>query len=403
MHKLVQLRTALRRSRRRAVRRLVRAPWVGALVMIAGGARAQTGAGATVHGAAAPPGRQAPMSGPMFVRSTEAVDAAARGRALMAKGDCDKAVESFDVALRTMVDPTVQRDRGICHEKLGQPFPAIEDYRAYLFKMPESPDSDAIRERLTALEQASSGSDSKTEGLLAPDWQNQAGIMDSPGLRGGATSSVKVSAPTKGARPKDQVDQLEEQERLDNDAAQSPLRRGSGFIIGPYFQYRSWGLSSLNLGTGYGVGASVRQAFGSISTLMLDLGFASYASNQSENSASFLGTLALGEQRSGFDMTLAYEARIRFDSRCSNALTLSVGGELTDLVYSTTKYTFFSLLARGRVGYRHVFGPSLGVEVAFDVAQPFLGTGSAVTNAVGTSTLWQTTVIGGYGGLMLGF
>jgi hypothetical protein len=369
--------------------------------MLAGGARAQNGQ--TVHGGPAAPGRTAPMSGPMFVRSTEAVDAAAAGRALMAKGDCEKAIESFDVALRTSIDPTVQRDRGICHEKLGQPFPAIEDYRGYLFRMPESPDSDAIRERLVALEQGTTNSDSKTEGLLAPDWQNQAGIMDSPGLRGTATGSVKVAPPTKAARPKDQVDQIEEQERLDSDAAQSPLRRGSGFVIGPYFQYRTWGLSSLNLGTGYGVGASVRQSFGSISTLALDLGFASYATNENQNSSSFLGTLALGEQRSGFDMTLAYEARIRFDSRCSNALTLSVGGELTDLVYSTTKYSFFSLLARGRVGYRHVFGPSLGVEVAFDVAQPFLGTGSAVTNAIGTSTLWQTTVMGGYVGLMLGF
>jgi hypothetical protein len=321
----------------------------------------------------------------------------------MAKGDCERAIESFDTSLRTNADPTVRRDRGICHEKVGQPYPAIEDYRAYLFRMPDSPDSDSIRERLTALEAANKTGESHTEGLLAPDWSNQAGIMNSPGLRGTGSGSVKVAPAIKNTAQKDQVEVLEEQELLDNDAAGSPLRRGTGFIIGPYFQYRTWGLSSLALGTGYGAGGSFRQSLGSISTLLLDVGFATYATNAGQATASTLGVLALGEQRSGFDMTLAYEARIRFDSRATNQLTLAVGGELTDLVYQQTKDTFFGILVRGRLGYRHIFGPSLGVEVAFDAAQPVVGVGSAVTAAVGTSTLWQTTVMGGYAGLMLGF
>ncbi len=338
----------------------------------------------------------------MFVKNTTGTDAAAAGRALMNKGDCDRAIESFDTSLRSFNDPTVRRDRGICHEKLGNAFPAMEDYRAYLFKMPDSPDSDSIRDRLTALEQANQTGDSHTEGLLAPDWSNQAGIMDSPGLRGGATSSVKV-APPRPRRQKDQIEQLEEQELLDNDASRSPLRRGSGFVIGPYFQYRTWGIGGAPLGTGYGVGGSFRQAVGGFSTIMLDLGFASYSTNAGQASATALGTFSLGEQRAGFDMTLAYEARIRFDARCTNALTIALGGELTDLVYAQSRDTFFSVLARGRVGLRHVFGPALGVEVAFDVAQPVVGSGSALTAATGASTLWQTTVMGGYAGLMLGF
>jgi hypothetical protein len=321
----------------------------------------------------------------------------------MAKGDCEHAIESFDTALRTNGDPTVRRDRGICHEKVGQPFPAIEDYRAYLFRMPDAPDSDSIRDRLTALEQANKTGESHTEGLLAPDWSNQAGIMNSPGLRGSGSGSVKVAPARKNTREKDQVEQLEEQELLDSDAASSPLRRGTGFIIGPYFQYRTWGVSGQTLGLGYGVGASFRQALGAVSTLLLDLGFASYTTNAGQAVGSTLGALSLGSARTGFDTTLAYEARIRFDSRATNQLTIAVGGELTDLVYAQSKDSFFSILGRGRLGYRHVFGPSLGLELAFDVAQPVYGTGSALTAAVGTSTLWQTTVMGGYAGLMIGF
>jgi hypothetical protein len=373
------------------------ASWIGVGLLVAGASRAD------VPGRRVPPPSQGP-TGPTFLKSTEGIDAAATGRALMGKGDCERAIEAFDASLRTNSDATVRRDRGICHEKVGQPYPAMEDYRAYLFKMPDSPDSDSIRDRLTALEEANKTGETHTEGLLAPDWSNQAGIMNSPGLRGSGSGSVKV-APPKNNAPKDQVEQLEEQEILDNDASRSPLRRGTGFVIGPYFQYRTWGLSSLAIGTGYGVGGSFRQSLGSVSTLQLDLGFASYATNAGQATGAMLGALSLGEQRSGFDMTVAYEARIRFDSRATNQLTIAIGGELTDLVYEQSKDTFFTILARGRLGLRHVFGPSLGLEVAFDVAQPIPGTGSgsAITASAGASTLWQTTVVGGYGGLMLGF
>ena len=62
-----------------------------------------------------PPEPGVPHSGPLFVQSTAAIDAAAAGRVAMNKGDCLHAVEAFDNALRTGTDPTVQRDRGICH------------------------------------------------------------------------------------------------------------------------------------------------------------------------------------------------------------------------------------------------------------------------------------------------
>ena len=63
----------------------------------------------------------------------------------MRSGDCAGALEAFDAALRTLTDPALHRDRGLCHEQLGHVYPAIDDYRAYLTEMPEAPDADGIR------------------------------------------------------------------------------------------------------------------------------------------------------------------------------------------------------------------------------------------------------------------
>jgi hypothetical protein len=53
------------------------------------------------------------------------------------QGDCAGALKLFDQALQSSTDLTLDRrivvrlyrDRGMCHEKLAQPYPAIEDYR----------------------------------------------------------------------------------------------------------------------------------------------------------------------------------------------------------------------------------------------------------------------------------
>src|ERR1700759_5690695 len=70
---------------------------------------------------------------------TEAYATSARAR--MKAGDCAGALTSFDAALRTSdEDPTLFRDRGICHEQLGHPYPAIDDYRSYLTAVPGAQD-----------------------------------------------------------------------------------------------------------------------------------------------------------------------------------------------------------------------------------------------------------------------
>jgi hypothetical protein len=334
----------------------------------------------------------------------------------MAKGDCARAVDLFDAALRSSIDPTVRRDRGVCHERLDQPYPAIDDYRAYLTDRPNAPDADSIRDKLAQLEQSvRQGGAARTDGVLAPDWSNQAGNTGSPALGQGShevgtnSDAAKPEPPAEAtpaeATPKENgkagsIDDVEEQEVLDSDARNSPLRRGKGFILGPYFQYRSWGVSASNVGTGYGVGASLRQSLSQVSTLLLELGYVSYGDSGSASATSL--STSLGDQRGGFGMMIGYEARIRLDSRATNALTLLGGWELNRLVYGQTNDTFTTMFARGRFGYRHVFGPSLGLEIALDVSYPFFGSGSAVDDS-GGSTAWQSVILGGYTAFVVGF
>src|ERR1700704_4273507 len=64
------------------------------------------------------------------------------GRARVRDGDCEGALTAFEEALRTSNDPTIHRDRGLCHEKLGHPYPAIDDYRVYLTHAPDALDAD---------------------------------------------------------------------------------------------------------------------------------------------------------------------------------------------------------------------------------------------------------------------
>src|ERR1700733_5688511 len=82
---------------------------------------------------------------------------AATARARMRNGDCEGALEAFDSAVEVSIDGSLRRDRGLCHERLGDAYPAIDDYRYYLTTDPDAADADGIRERLARLEQSTLG------------------------------------------------------------------------------------------------------------------------------------------------------------------------------------------------------------------------------------------------------
>src|SRR5215467_2316668 len=123
------------------------------------------------------------------------------GRARMRRGDCVGALEAFDAAIRTSIDPTLRRDRGLCHEKLNDPHPAIEDYRAYLTAMPDAPDADDIRDRLFRLEaQVGEGgrSDAKATPSDEPEGDRVKTSSSSSSSGSGASGALSVSASTSG-------------------------------------------------------------------------------------------------------------------------------------------------------------------------------------------------------------
>jgi hypothetical protein len=329
-----------------------------------------------------PPRASRAADTPILVHRDPASDAIAVGRSRMAKSDWGGALEAFDAALRTSVDVTVHRDRGICHEQLGHPFPAMDDYRIYLTALPEAADADDIRNRLNALEVANGqGGSGGAAGAASANASETGAATTSTANHedpfAGDTSPISndpgagKAAGVSGGGGKARESSFEQEEAANDkfdQAESSPLRRGKGLSFGAYGRGFA-GLGSASGVTGYGAGATVRGAVGSVSTFYGEIGYASYQSSSSDTTFSTNnvsgGGLAIG---------LGYEARIRLDQYASNALILAV-----TVSYERLSATFsgdvasqsIDLLApRGKFGYRHVFGPGFGVEIAAEAGQP---------------------------------
>jgi hypothetical protein len=294
-----------------------------------------------VHGDAwaqqPPPAKPPSQSSTQFtLRRDEAggVEAqAARGRAKA--GDCAGALPSFDTAIKATVEPTLRRDRGLCHEKLGNTYPAIEDFRAYLAARPEAPDAELIRERLTALEA-------------------KAGV-------GGPSSQSKQARPAskdKSSAPPDSgtgYDEAASQEKLADAAESSPLRNGTGVVLGPFVHIPRYYLGDkANDELGYGVGAAFRYSTGATLSLISEVGYTGIGTSGASSSQA--GPLLLG----------GAEIRLALSQYASDHILLRGGIGYERFVVSGTRAVNNNLLARFGLGYRHVFGPSIGIEALVD-------------------------------------
>lgn len=334
---------------------------------------------------AAGPKPPAPKGGGSSFTLAHAANAAGdAARARMTAGDCKGALDLFDEALRTAVDPALQRDRGLCHEQLGHVFPAIDDYRAYLYAMPDAADADKIRERLDRLRDEAP----KVQLRKAADYDTE--------MRGGVGG---VPAPdSKKAAPKDEppprelseadknksLSTLEYEDQRTTEMRSSALREGTGPIIGAYFYPRYWARKSF--GFSQGLGLALRYAFAKSSTLLGELGYTS------------LRATGTASSMAGLQLFVGYEARIALDRWATNHFVLGVGGGYEDVKQDASGIVFRSVLARGRLGYRHVFGANVGLEFTADG-------GMAVTFSAGagSSASQVTPVIGGQVGFVVGF
>jgi hypothetical protein len=270
------------------------------------------------------------------------VSAAARAKAKA--GNCAAALDSFDDAIRTTQEAELFRDRGLCHEKEGHRFPAIDDFRLYLTMRPDAPDADDIRGRLDVLE----GNQKKEH-----ETTDQSGTKSAP------QDTTSSSRDTKDINSRAYEMTLDDTQRLDA-AEGSALRLGSGFVLGPYFGLRKSFSGGSSSDWGYMVGGSFRYSFGRVLSALLEVGYAGF------------GKSGDGTNTGGIQTALGFEARLKLDGYATNQLFLMAAFGYERASNSSTKVTSVAyFLPRARLGYRHVFGPSLGLELSVD-GGPFI-------------------------------
>ena len=330
---------------------------IGLIASVAGAQRG--GNGGAAHGSGAGAGGVLTLD-----RSRNPTAEAARAKA--ASGDCKAALDLFDEALRRSIDPTLYRDRGSCHEKLGDVFPAIDDYRAYLSQSPNAPDYDRYRQRLDDLIKTSSQD-------LAPNL-GRGGDFESE-MRGGVTDgSTPAPKPksedaadkekdkdkdkdTETEKPKANDDRplsaIEYEEDRDKQADKGAIRKGKGFVFGAYL-YPRYVANPWNFGFGQGVGARVGYSLNSWSSLFLEVGYMAQLSGGD------------AERADGFTTMFAWEMRFPFDRWADNQFVFSVGGGYENLTNNFLGQAYASFVARGRAGWRHVFGPAFALDILAD-------------------------------------
>jgi hypothetical protein len=317
-----------------------------ALVLVAGAANAQS----------QPPGKYKPQ--PLILQrqqlGTEAY--AGVGRTRMRNGDCAGANEAFDAALRTSTDPTIYRDRGLCHERLGEPYPAIDDYRYYLTASPDAPDAESIRGRLANLEQATSGHSSASSDT--PDDGSTAGASATVSVDGGG---VHAGATTASGKPHDKMDYVEH----DDDTLHTSLRRGKGWGLAPFFSMHKWWNSqeqSFGDGTTWSesVGLQFRYSTGPGGAVFLEAGYEHFNSTG-------LAEVTL----QGLTSQIAYELRFPLDPDYDNQFLFAPGLGYEHLVASVNAPGFPSqsegaFVPRLRFGYRHMIESNAAIDLSLD-------------------------------------
>jgi hypothetical protein len=279
------------------------------------------------------------------------------GRTRMRNGDCVGALQAFDEALRTTFVAALRRDRGLCHEKLGHSYPAIDDYRAYLTSAPDAADAEGIRERLVRLEQDTAGYSSAS--------------TDAPGdVEGGASARGKAPL-SSSARDRMQMDYVER----DDDPLQVPLRRGKGWSFGPIFSEHKWGanpallaLKGSNSGSSFGdsgtwaecVGLEVRYSLGPSGSIVFEAAYEHFNST-------FVDLAVV----SGLSSQVAYEWRFALDAEYRNQLILAPGLGFEHLAIQpgdaqASGVSMGGFVPRVRFGWRHLLASSAGLDVSVD-------------------------------------
>jgi hypothetical protein len=283
---------------------------------------------------------------------------AAAARVQMRKGDCLGALDGFDLALQSSIDPTLNRDRGLCQERLGNPYPAIDDYRVYVTADPEAADAEGIRQRLAHLEM--DVYQHSSESADTPEDSPSAGSTDgAEPARPGGSETVGAPATTSDDEPRRDAMEVVEHDR---DDLSSSLRTGRGFGLAPFFSEHTWLTSKSSFGDSTTwsecVGLQVRYSVSSKSAFFLEAGWELFNSTSA-------ATI------SGLTSQLGYELRIPLDHQYADQILLGLGIGYEHLVYtpsddSTASGSGGAFLPRARVGWRHMLTTSVGLDLSLD-------------------------------------
>jgi hypothetical protein len=263
------------------------------------------------------------------------------GRSRMRNGDCAGALDAFDAALRTSTDATIHRDRGLCHERLGNVYPAIDDYRIYLAAVPDAPDAEGMRQRLARLEMETSGHSSASTDT--PDRASDQGAYAAAGTEG---------------RQRDAIEYADH----DHDELRSSLRKGKGWSLAPFFQLHKWIINGTQFGDSTtwseAVGGELRWSTGPQSAFFLDAGYEIFNSTD-------VATI------SGLTTELGYELRIPLDYDYDDQLLLGLGVGYDFFIFSPKDASFSSenggaIVPRVRFGWRHMIGTGVALDLSLD-------------------------------------
>jgi len=297
---------------------------------------------------AQPKARPAPQSFTLTKQTHAGAEDVAHAR--FAAGDCPAALDAFDVAVEHSADPTLRRDRGICHEKLGHPYPAIDDYRAYVAAVPTAPDADDIRARLVRLQ----GYTTKDE----PE-------PDQP----------KAAAQTKT------ITEVERDRDRRDEADSSSLRTGKGFVFGGFVNLRAVGKNYFY--NGQRAGLRVAWSFDAHNAIMIELGWLWLDADKASG----------GDGPSTY---LGYELRVAFDPYGTHSFIFGAGLGYERWRYNALNTAVNALAPRARLGYRLVLGRAFGLEITGD-GGPVIGWSEAGGDA-------QTLIsVGGVVAFVVGF
>lgn len=327
----------------------------------------------------------------------------ARSRAR--SGDCAGALPSFDAAIRTTIEPTLRRDRGLCHEKMNHPYPAIDDFRAYLTARPDANDADQIREHLARLEEQTGQGGPSSQASKSNDSSSSSSGEASASVSvgsSGASSSSSSSSKHKGDAPSSSEKNYDEylaQERLADAADTSPLRYGDGWILGPIVHIpRFFVGGAAPKDMAYAVGGTIRYSTGPTFALVSEIAYGGIGKSGEATAAS--GPLVF----------LGGELRVGISHYNSDQILIGAGLGFERYVVSGTRVGADFIPLRGRLGYRHVFGPAVGIEATLDGGAAYMIPDSqnvTTSSAAGSTTVKSDNqvvgVVGGTFAFLVGF